>query len=94
MQNTSDPFLTEALRLYRLYAEYAPGEYYSPWDLSGPRCAKARAQIMSALQGQRVPQAKSGVNALRSALYQALDVTGRSLGDENRAFLAILAVGG
>jgi hypothetical protein len=44
------------------------------WALAGRRNAALRAKIMSGLKGERVPQAKSGVNAIRKVLADKLGV--------------------
>ena len=68
---------TEAIRLFRSYT----ADRCDVWQLAGQRNAKYRAHIMSALRGRRVPQSQSGVNALRSALCEALDVTWQCLAE-------------
>lgn len=59
----------------RVLAAYTAGRF-DLWALAGGPRASSRAHVMSILQGRRVPQAQSGVTALRSAFYEALGVTG------------------
>jgi hypothetical protein len=59
------PNQNEALRLL---GAYTAGRY-DFWLLSGNTKAGCRAHIMSALAGKRMPQAKSGVNAMTAAFY-------------------------
>lgn len=47
------------------------------WELAGRSNAPTRARIMSGLAGKRMPQSKSGVNALRDALATAVGVEWR-----------------
>jgi hypothetical protein len=42
---------------------------FEVYALAGPRNAAARASLMTLLTGVKVPQAKSGVNALKAAFY-------------------------
>lgn len=61
-----DPKLFEAMRLFR---DVSPSVSF--WALAGPSAAKARQAIMRALTGEKVPQAKCGINAVRDALLTA-----------------------
>ena len=83
--------LHEAVRLFGVYT----AGRFQLWGLAGSAKAGCRAHIMSALVGSRVPQSKSGINALRDALYPALGVVGNceaarvsDLGEKCRAMLA------
>ena len=67
------PGLLAALRLAVIYT----GGRVSIWNLSGQSKAAARAAIMSELAGRRMPQSKSGVNALASEIYAACGIRGR-----------------
>lgn len=57
--------VNEAVRLLGAYT----ARQFDIWMLAGPAKASVRAHIMSALVGNRVPQSKSGVNALRDTFY-------------------------
>lgn len=46
-------------------------------SLSGAYNAKARQHLMALVTGKKTPVAECGVNALREALYDAVDVPGR-----------------
>lgn len=46
------------------------------WMLAGKHLAGYRAVILSKLVGERLPQSKAGVNALRDAFYAAFPVEG------------------
>ena len=62
----------EAIKVLGMYT----AGRFDVWMLAGSARASCRAHIMSALYGFRVSQAKSGVNALRDALYIAGNITG------------------
>ena len=51
---------------------------FDVWALAGSQRASVRAHVMSELinNGNRVPQAKAGVNALRDALYDLGSIAG------------------
>lgn len=59
----------------RLLGVYTAGRY-DLWALAGQGKASCRAHVMSALCGQKMTQAKSGVTALRSAFYAAIGIAG------------------
>ena len=75
----------EAIRLTGIYTGYT----YNLWALAGNAKAGCRAHIMSALVGKRMPQSKSGVTALRSALYSTLGIDGTCIADEEEKFKVI-----
>lgn len=52
-----------------LLSTYTAGSF-NFWQLAGSSKASCRAHIMSVLKGKKVPQSKSGVNALQSAFYE------------------------
>jgi hypothetical protein len=68
----NNPSACEALKLMGVYT----GGRFGAWALAGGAKASCRADIMSALAGKRIPQSKSGVNALNDALYAAVGVKG------------------
>jgi hypothetical protein len=72
LQSTAaDAGLQSALQLMR-----ANTVRFDGWELMGPRNAAIRAQIMSALMGCKMPQAKSGVSAIRSELWRRAALAG------------------
>lgn len=69
----------EALRILAVYTTRS--EKYGPtmdvWDLAGPQKASCRAHVMALLLGvPKCPQSKAGVTAIRSKLYEMLNVEG------------------
>ena len=76
--------LQEAIKLL---GTYTAGRF-DVWMLAGSSKASCRAHIMSVLQGAKVPQAKSGVNALREALYTQAKIDGECEGHRQDNFLA------
>lgn len=46
------------------------------WQLAGPRNAKRRVAAMLAITGQRLPQSKCGVTAIRDALHAIVQPAG------------------
>ncbi len=52
---------------------------FDVYRLAGPYNAKTRARIMSALHGRKIPQAKSGVEAMRAAMFEILKPSGDCL---------------
>ena len=68
------------------------GATMRPLELTGARYARARARIMTALYGRRVPQAEAGLYAMRSALWHAFGLAeyGDCLADKDAALVAAL----
>ena len=62
--------IRDAIQLFRTTTD----DHCDPWALAGRANAATRARIMSGLAGKRMPQSKSGVNALRKALASAVGV--------------------
>lgn len=56
------------------------------WALAGNNLAASRAIVLSDLLGYRVPQSKAGVNALRSAMYEALGIIGECEAEREENF--------
>ncbi len=84
--NQPNPNIREALRLLGVYT----AGRYDVWILAGSQRASARAHIMAELLGvPKVPQSKSGVNALRAAFYAACNVTGEYEALREDRFMAI-----
>lgn len=77
--------MNEAIRLLGAYT----GGRFDIWLLAGGSKASCRAHVMSVLTGQRVPQSKAGVNAIRSAFYARLGVTGEYEAQREQNFVAI-----
>ena len=64
------------------------------WDISGPSNAKTRAQIMALLMGvAKIPQSRSGVNALQAEFYRRVGVSGNCDGARQNAFREWLYAG-
>lgn len=63
--NNLSPNQLEALRLL---GAYTAGRF-DIWMLAGSSKASCRAHIMTALEGKKMPQSKSGVNAITAAFY-------------------------
>lgn len=87
------PGLLAALRLVVVYT----AGRVTLWNLAGQAKAAARAAVMSELVGKRMPQSKSGVNALALELYAACGIRGRysaQCEDRFRRFVrAVIRVG-
>lgn len=49
---------------------------YDVWLLAGPFHAADRAAVMGRLLGRKMPQSKSGVNAIRAEFYRRANITG------------------
>ena len=59
----------------RVLGAYSPR--FDIWALAGPARASCRAHVMAVLLGvPKVPQAKAGVNALRSEFYARARIAG------------------
>lgn len=56
----------------RLLGAYTAGRF-DIWELAGNAKASCRAHIMSALNGKRTPQSKSGVYAMYEAFFSLSD---------------------
>lgn len=78
------PDLAEAVRLLGAYT----AGWFTPWTLAGPRKASCRAHIMSVLVGERVPQGRAGVNALREELYRQAGVAGECAAEREDGLVA------
>ena len=74
----------EALKLLGIYTAGS----FDIWTLAGPVKASCRAHILSTLVGGKVPQSKSGVNALRDAFYAVAEITGEYPAERERNFIA------
>lgn len=61
-----DKSLLEAVKLL---GQHTNGRF-DVWFLMGNRNARIRSEIMSVLMGKKIPQAKSGVTAIRAELYK------------------------
>ncbi len=59
----------------RLLGVYTAGRF-DVWALMGPAKASCRAHVMSVLCEHKMPQAKSGVTAIRAKFYAALGIAG------------------
>ena len=68
----------------RLLGAYTAGRF-EVWELAGPAKASCRAHVMSALMGRKIPQAKSGVNAILEAFFARLEIDGscRAVQEDN-----------
>ena len=58
------------------------------WMLAGSSNARLRAALMSELTGSKVPQSKSGVNAIRDAFYAVGNISGDCLYEQENNFIA------
>lgn len=86
MTNEISPNYLEALRLLRIFTN----GNYDIWSLAGRGNAIKRVNVMSAIQGFKVPQAKAGVNAMRDSLYDAsgASMINGTLRAQEQAFIA------
>jgi hypothetical protein len=82
------PMSAETLHAIRLLEMHTQGRF-GLLSLAGRSNAERRAQVMSALVGTRMPQAKSGVNALRAAFYKALGIVGDGEAEREESFLFV-----
>lgn len=64
--------LKSAIYLLNIYT----GGSFDVWSLAGSSKASCRAHVMSALHGKKMPQSKSGVNALQAELFCRVDARG------------------
>ena len=71
----------------KLLGTYTAGRF-DIWMLAGSSKASCRSHVMSVLMGQKVPQSKSGVTALRDALYSAGQITGEYEAQREERFVA------
>lgn len=78
-QNVDSATLAGIELLGKYTIRYRGGSSFDPWDMMGPHNAKRRAEVMSALMGKKMPQAKSGVTALRDELNARLNPVGNHL---------------
>ena len=83
------PNVKEAIQLLNIYT----AGRFDIWMLAGSARASCRAHVMSTLNGYKTPQSKSGVTALRSAFYSALNITGECEAHRADNFLAIVKDG-
>lgn len=65
------------LEVIKLLGSYTNNSF-DIWNLAGNSNAKRRAEIMSLLAGKKIPQAKSGVTAIKQELYRLSNMTGNS----------------
>ena len=74
----------------RLLGIYSAGRF-DIWALAGNTKASCRAHVMSELLGQKTPQAKSGVNAIRREFYSQLGIwrDGVCLAEMESEFLVV-----
>ena len=80
--------LDAAVRALRIEA----GPTMDPMRLMGARHARARARIMSALCGHRVPQSAAGVYALRAAFLDAFNLADAGTCGADRADILAAAL--
>lgn len=80
----SDPLLYRACVLLGHATDYR----YRIDCLSGPAAAGVRQEIMSALEGRRVPKSMAGVNVLRRNLYARARIAGNCRADDDALFSA------
>ncbi len=78
--------LTNVERAVRLLGVYSAGRF-DIWALAGSARGSQRAHVLSALAGVKVPQSKAGVNAIRSALYEAIGITGECEAHREDSFI-------
>ncbi len=76
------------LNAIRLLGVYTAGRF-DIFALAGPQKASCRAHIMSTIQGRRIPQAKSGVYAIREAFFAALRPDGGCVAAQEDRFAEI-----
>ena len=83
------PTANEA-KAIRLLGTYSGGRF-DIWALAGNARASCRAHVMSELLGQKTPQSKSGVNAIRYEFYSRLGIwrDGLCLAEMESEFLAV-----
>lgn len=78
-------FPHEAIHLLGVYT----ANRFDLWMLAGSSKASCRAHLMSALQGTRVPQSKSGITAIRNAFYSLLNIAGECEAHREELFRAV-----
>lgn len=76
------PIPREAIKLLGTYTAGS----FDVWALAGPAKASCRAHVMSALMGQKMPQSKSGVNAIIAAFYSRCSITGDHIAGRDKNF--------
>lgn len=79
--------LSELERSGMHFLEVYTGGRYDINTLAGPANASRRAHIMSALYGKRIPQAKSGINAMWGAFFVIAGVDGNCIRHREDAFI-------
>jgi hypothetical protein len=72
-----------SLNLLRIYT----AGRYDIWMLAGGPRASSRSHVMSALRGERVPQSKAGVTAIREAFYSMAQVEPGCLNAQEEQFV-------
>jgi hypothetical protein len=75
------------LKALNLLGTYTAGTF-NIYALAGRYGVVRRVAVMSAIQGFKTPQAKAGINALRATFYDAAGISGGTLHDQERAFVA------
>lgn len=79
-----NPHELEAVRLLGVYT----ARRFDVWALAGNAKAGCRAHVMSELFGTKMTQAKSGVNALRTAFNQLSNIKGEYIKEREDNFIA------
>lgn len=75
--------LRGAIKLLGIYT----GGKFDVWLLAGSAKASCRAHVMSVLHGTKIPQSKSGITAIREALYTQAKINGDYPAAREEAFL-------
>ena len=80
----TDTKLVDAVRVLGTYTAWR----FDLWILAGNQRASCRAHVMSVLMGQKMPQSKSGVTALRAEFNQRAGITGDCPAHREENFIA------
>ena len=76
--------LKDGIKLLSTYS----GGTFEIWALAGSSKGSCRVHVMSVLTGVKTPQAKSGVNAIRSLLMAEIKPEGNCIAIRDKNFTA------
>lgn len=74
------------LKAIRLFAALTGNSRFDLWTLAGHHHAANRAILLSAIRGERLPQSKAGITALRAAFYRELGIVGECEAEREENF--------
>ncbi len=87
----NDASYTKEQQIAKLVLIEMGGGYVDIWRMAGPAKASCRSSLMSELNGVKTPQAKSGVNAIKAALYTLYCVSGDTENSREQALAEAIA---